>query len=148
MELRLQNGKKASTALNSRCKADMKVMKILVVDDDPLLRKLLSRFLKDHRDVQVAGIAETGSEALRLAKETKPDIVIMDVQLPDTNAQNLIGKLKSISPSAKVYLCSAYPDEKIETMVEQIGAKGFISKSNLKQGLALILQSERSEASG
>lgn len=123
-------------------------MKILVVDDDPLLRTLLTRFLKDHRDVQVAGIADTGSEALRMAKESTPDIIIMDVRLPDADPQNLIGKLKVISPSARVYLCSAYADEKVKTMAEQIGAKGFISKSNLKQGLALILQSERSKTPG
>ena len=126
----------------------MKIMKILVVDDDSLLRTLLTRYLKDHLDVQVVGMAETGSEAVRLAKEFKPDIVIMDVQLPDTDAPTLIGKLKSISPTAKMYLCSAYADEKIEAMVGQIGAKGFISKSNLKNGLALILQSERSTSPG
>lgn len=126
----------------------MKIMKILVVDDDSLLRTLLTRYLKDHLDVQVVGMAETGSEAVRLAKEFKPDIVIMDVQLPDTDAPTLIGKLKSISPAAKMYLCSAYADEKIEAMVGQIGAKGFISKSNLKNGLALILQSERSTSPG
>jgi len=51
-------------------------------------------------------------KALQLAKGSKPDIVIMAVQLPDTNAENLLGKLESISPSAKVYLCSAYPDKK------------------------------------
>lgn len=146
MELRL--GTKPGMLSTCRCKINMKVMKILFVDDDALLRTLLSRFLKDHRDVQVVGVAETGSEALRLAKETKPDIVIMDVQLPDTDAPTLIGKLKSISPLAGMYLCSAYADEKIEAMVGQIGAKGFISKSNLKESLALILQSERSTSPG
>jgi DNA-binding NarL/FixJ family response regulator len=126
----------------------MKTMNILVVDDDPLLRTLLSRFLKDHGDVQVAGMAETGSEALRLAKESIPDIVIMDIELPDTDPPILIQKLRAISSSVRVYLCSAYPDEKVKTMVDQIGGNGFVSKSNLKESLALILQSERSMASG
>jgi len=123
-------------------------MKILVVDDDPLLRSLLSRFLKDYRDVQISGAVETGNEALLKAKESMPDIVIMDIELPDTDPPILIQKLKAISSSVKVYLCSAYPDEKVKTMVDQIGANGFVSKSNLKEGLALILQSERSRASG
>ncbi len=125
----------------------MKTMKILVVDDDPLLRSLLSRFLKDYRDVQVSGMVETGNEALLKARESMPDIVIMDIQLPDTDPPTLIQKLRAISSSVKVYLCSAYPDEKVQTMVDQIGANGFVSKSNLKEGLSHILQSERSGTS-
>ena len=122
----------------------MKTMKILVVDDDPLLRSLLSRFLKDYQDVQVSGVVESGSEALLKAKESRPDIVIMDIQLPDADPPSLIQKLRTISPSIRVYLCSAYSDEKVKTMVEHVGANGFVSKSNLKEVLSLILQSERS----
>ena len=113
----------------------------LIIDDDPLLRALIVRFLKDMQEIQVIGSAENATSGLSLIAQHHPDLVILDIQLPDGNAHTLVNQAKQISPSTKVYLCSAYPDERIRMAVDEAGADGFVSKTQLKEGLASIVHS-------
>ena len=125
----------------------MKALNVVIIDDDPLLRKLTSRFLRDHKDVHIAGIAETGNAGLEMVRDYKPNVVILDIQLPDGNPQSIIEQVKCLSPKTKVYLCSAYSDEKVEATVKQVHADGFVSKTNLKDGLTLMVHAEQARSS-
>ena len=125
----------------------MKAINVVIIDDDPLLRKLTSRFLHDHKDVHIVGIAETGNAGLEMVRDHKPNVVILDIQLPDGNPHSIIEQVKRLSPETKVYLCSAYSDEKVETTVKQVHADGFVSKTDLKNGLALMVHAEQAGSS-
>ncbi|MBI3006198.1 MAG: response regulator transcription factor [Ignavibacteriales bacterium] len=120
----------------------MTPLKILIIDDDPLLRTLTSRFLKDMKNVRIVGIAETGTTGLEMIKLQKPSVVILDILLPDASPQSMIEQVKLLSPSTKVYLCSAYSDERVEATMKQVHADGFVSKTNLKSGLTEMVQFE------
>ncbi|MBI4428497.1 MAG: response regulator transcription factor [Ignavibacteriales bacterium] len=122
--------------------SEAKQLTILIIDDDPLLRTLTSRFLKDLKTVQIVGIAETGNIGIDMIKAKKPHIVILDIQLPDTNAQTIIEQAKLLTPPARVYLCSAYSDDRVEATVKQVYADGFVSKTNLKNGLTEMVLAE------
>jgi len=119
---------------------------VLIIDDDPLLRTLISRFLKDAENVRLVGSAETGTLGLALVKEHQPDIVILDIQLPDVDPASMTGQVKNISPRSRVYLCSAYSDERVEATVKQVHADGFVSKTNLKNSLNEMVHKEKGKA--
>lgn len=125
----------------------MKALRVLIVDDDPLLRALTSRFLRDYENVQIIGVAETGTAGLQMVKQHRPNVVILDIQLPDGGPQTIIEQVRNLSPSTKVYLCSAYADERVEATVKQVHADGFVSKTNLKNGLADMVHAEQAESS-
>ena len=125
----------------------MKSLRVLIVDDDPLLRALTSRFLRDYENVQIIGVAETGTAGLQMVKQHRPNVVILDIQLPDGGPQTIIEQVRNLSPSTKVYLCSAYSDERVEATVKQVHADGFVSKANLKNGLADMVHAEQAESS-
>jgi len=122
----------------------MKSITVLIIDDDPLLRALIHRLLKNSPDVKVIGSAENASAGLTMVKEQQPSLVILDIQLPDGNSQALVQEIKKASPPTRIYLCSAYPDEKIKTILGESGADGFVSKTNLKEGLTQIIASLQS----
>ena len=125
----------------------MKSLRVLIVDDDPLLRALTSRFLRDYENVQIIGVAETGTAGLQMVKQHRPNVVILDIQLPDGGPQTIIEQVRDLSPSTKVYLCSAYSDERVEATVKQVHADGFVSKANLKNALADMVHAEQAESS-
>jgi DNA-binding NarL/FixJ family response regulator len=105
-------------------------IRILIVDDHTLFRKGLIGLMETREDVvQVVGEAATGREALQLAEQLRPDIVLMDIYMPDGNGLEAMREMRARFPSIKiVMLTSSESDEHLYQAV-QLGASGYLLKN-------------------
>lgn len=108
--------------------ADQPIPSILVIDDNPEHLELVRRTLTARGyQVFLAPNAETG---LQLAIEQRPNLLVIDLGLPDIDGQTLIGRLRHMALFADtpIIACTAWPEETARSMVEMYGCNGYISK--------------------
>ncbi|MBX2991175.1 MAG: response regulator transcription factor [Bacteroidetes bacterium] len=102
--------------------------RILLVDDHKILRDGLRALLDTQMNNTVVGEAEDGSQALRLAGELSPDIIIMDISLPDMTGIDATREILKSSPSVKIIALSMYSDKRFVTDMLRAGASGYLLK--------------------
>ena len=105
--------------------------RLLIVDDDPRFRDLMKQLLEGAAEFEVVGEAHRGSSALSAARELDPDVVLLDVNLPDTTGFELAPQLASATRSPAVVLTSSRGDEAYERLALEAGASGFVPKHDL-----------------
>lgn len=104
-------------------------MRVLLVDDHELIRQGLRRSFERHDDVQVIGEAGTAAEALRLQLLEQPDVVILDVRLPDASGLDIVRELRRNSPALGVVILTMYAGDEQLFAALQVGASAFVPKS-------------------
>lgn len=100
---------------------------ILIVDDASFMRITLRKILENN-DYVVAGEAENGQQAIEKYKELKPDLVIMDITMPEKGGIIALREIKSYDPNANIIMCSAMGQQTMVVDAIQGGAKDFIVK--------------------
>jgi DNA-binding NarL/FixJ family response regulator len=110
-------------------------LKVLIVDDHPSFRES-ARLLLESEGFDVIGDAEDGMSGLRAARELRPDIVLLDVQLPDIDGFDVAARLTSDDDAPSVVLTSSRELSDYGPLVTRSGARGFVPKSELS-GAAL-----------
>jgi two-component system nitrate/nitrite response regulator NarL len=103
-------------------------IKVLVVDDHPVVRKGISACLARHPHIQVVGEAANGREALCLARELRPDIALMDIDMPQMNGLAATEALRRELPELKVLVLSIDSNTEHVLSIIQSGARGYILK--------------------
>lgn len=113
-----------------------KKIRVLIVDDSPLIYKILTTMLEDTPDIEVVGQALNGQDALRLTKRLKPDVILMDIHMPKMDGLEATRKIMSLQPTPIVVLSniSQSDDTNLAFNVIQAGAMTVIEKP---RGLAL-----------
>ncbi|MBI4849870.1 MAG: response regulator transcription factor [Nitrospirae bacterium] len=106
----------------------MKKIRILLVDDHKILRDGICSLLKEYQDMQVVGEAADGRTALQLVKELSPDIVIMDISMPDLNGIDATRKIVTDHPRVKVMALSMHYDKHFVSEIFKAGAAGYLLK--------------------
>ena len=101
--------------------------RILIVDDSFYMRTMLKNMLTD-AGYEVVGEAANGAQALEMATSTSPDLITLDVILPDNTGLDVLKSLRQLQPSAKVVMCSAVGQEVIVTEAIENGALAYIVK--------------------
>lgn len=110
-------------------------IKILLVDDHPMVRDGLAANIETQSDMEVVGQAGDGQEGLRLAKLLKPDVVLMDLQMPKMGGVEAIKKIHAENPDVEVIILTTYDsDEHIFSGLEA-GAKGYLLKGASREDL-------------
>jgi two-component system chemotaxis response regulator CheY len=100
---------------------------VMIVDDALFMRNILSNILKDMGHTVVAEAA-SGIEAMRKLHDLKPDIIMLDIILPDTNGLELLEEILTARPETKVVICSAIGQEAVVRKGLERGAKQYIQK--------------------
>ena len=100
---------------------------ILVVDDAAFMRMMIKDILTKN-GYNVAGEAENGAKALEKYNEVKPDLVLMDITMPEVDGIQALKNIKAADPNAKVIMCSAMGQQAMVIESIQAGAKDFIVK--------------------
>lgn len=109
------------------------MIKVLLVDDHALVREGLRRLLKDCGDIEVVGEASGGQEALRMVRKLRPDIVIMDLSMPDLDGIETTKRIVDEGLQARVLILTMHATEEYAVRLLQAGAHGFVGKGALGQ---------------
>lgn len=118
----------------------VKDLRVLVVDDHPAFRKALTSALRLVGDIEVAGEAGGGVAACEGAEELQPDVVLMDLSMPDLSGIDAMKKIHETQPGLPVVILTAHADEGVERAAREAGASGFLAKGSGLQDLVVVLQ--------
>jgi len=110
-------------------------IRILLADDHALVRRGLHYLLERANGIQVAGEASDGREAVRLAEELRPDIVIMDIGMPNLNGIEATAQIVKKNPAIGVIILSMHADETYLVRALSAGAKGYLLKDSAENDL-------------
>lgn len=105
----------------------MRAIRILVVDDHPVVRRGIKSLLSNHADFEVIGEAGTAGAALELIQRLKPDVVLLDIRLPGQSGLDLLPRIKPFN--AKVLILTSFDDEDHIHVALREGAHGFVLKN-------------------
>jgi DNA-binding NarL/FixJ family response regulator len=102
---------------------------VLLVDDHSLVRRGFRRMLEDEEDITVCGEAGDGGEAVRLAQQLKPDVIVMDCAMPGTSGLIATRKILETSPKQAILMLSMHSEETLVRQALDAGAKGYVLKN-------------------
>ena len=108
-----------------------KKITVLLVDDHSLVRRGFRRMLEDEQDLEVVGEAGDGEEAIRLAKQLQPQVVVMDCALPGVNGLQATRQIMEDSPNIAVLMLSMHTESTWVRQAIESGAKGYVLKNAL-----------------
>lgn len=116
-------------------------IRILTVDDHPLLREGIAAVIEGQPDMQLVGEAASGLEALQVFRDCRPDVTLMDLQMPGMGGVEAIGALHREFPQAKVVVLTTYQGDAQALRAFKAGAAGYLLKSMLRRELVDTIRS-------
>lgn len=116
-------------------------MRLLIVDDSNMIRTRISRVVQSGglKGVVLAGLARNGAEALRIAKAVRPDVVTMDLTMPEMDGIECIAALLKFDPRISILVVSALSDKSTAIQALKLGARGFVAKPFSDEELQIAL---------
>jgi NarL family two-component system response regulator LiaR len=123
----------------------MDSIRLLIVDDHPMMREALITALAEEKDMEVIGEASDGLEGVRLACETKPDVILMDLLMPGMDGLEAISRIIETDPQAKILVVTSLEDEDKVLAAIQVGALGYFPKTAPRK---FLLEAIRKVADG
>ncbi|MEW6086085.1 MAG: response regulator transcription factor [Chloroflexota bacterium] len=118
----------------------MEKTSILIADDEPAFRSGLRALLKSADELALVGDAETGSEAIRLAAELQPDIILMDINMPGVNGIEATRRILNTSPHIGILILTMFEDDDSVFAAMRAGARGYLLKGTLKAEILRAIQ--------
>ena len=112
-----------------------KKIRVLLAEDHTLVRQGFRRILEDDPQVTVTGEARTGLEAIEQCKAVKPDVVVMDLSMPELGGLEATAEILKIAPDTKILILSMYSDEAYVRKAFELGAKGYMLKNAIEMDL-------------
>lgn len=119
----------------------MKLLRILLVDDHDIVRRGVQRILEQKPGLQICGEARDGREAVELTEKLQPDIVIIDIGMPELNGLEATRQIKRRVPEAEVLIFSAAEDRATVHAAFDAGARGYLMKSDMTRYLIPAIES-------
>jgi DNA-binding NarL/FixJ family response regulator len=113
---------------------------VLLVDDHTLVRRGFRRILEDDADITVAGEASDGAEAVKLAAELNPKVIVMDCAMPGMNGLEATRQILGKNPRALVLMLSMHPEETLVRQALEAGARGYVLKNAVDMELGAAIR--------
>jgi len=110
-------------------------MKIIICDDQAIVRDGLAMMLKLEPDIEIIGIADDGAEAVELVSKNQPDIVLMDLKMPIMNGVEATRQIRTKYPDVKVLVLTTYSDDEWVFDAIRVGASGYLLKDTARDDL-------------
>jgi DNA-binding NarL/FixJ family response regulator len=116
-------------------------IKVMLVDDHKMVSEVLSALLEREPDMEVVAIAENGREAVSKAKEAKPDIIVMDISMPELNGLEACRRIMTETPGSRIIVLSMHTEREYVVEALKAGAKGYIQKMSAFKTLVGAIRS-------
>ncbi len=117
-----------------------KRIRVMIADDHAIVRQGLRQILSDIEDMEVAGEACNGVEALQLSRDGQWDVVLMDVSMPDRNGIDALKLIRKEQPKLPVLILSMYPEEQYAIRALKAGAAGYLTKQSAPEQLVTAIR--------
>ena len=111
------------------------MIRVLAVDDHPLLREGIAALIGSEEDMELVGEASTGREAIQLFRKLQPDITLMDLQMPDMNGIDALGAIRGEFPDARIIVVTTHPGDVQVSRALKAGARAYLLKGMLRKEL-------------
>jgi len=118
----------------------MRTIRVLLADDHTLIRAGLRLVVAQQPDFSVAGEAENGRQAVALAEQLKPDVVVMDIKMPDLNGIEACAQIREALPDTQVVMLSMHSDEAYVLRALKAGARAYLLKDSAEADLARAIR--------
>jgi len=119
----------------------MKTLRLLIADDHELIRRGLRALLESHAGWTVCAEAATGREAVEKARLARPDVIIMDISMPDLNGIEATRRILKLLPKTEVLILTMHDTEQIIHEILEAGARGYVLKSDAGRDLVAGVES-------
>jgi len=106
----------------------MGALRILIADDHDVIRRGLKTLLEAHPGWKVCAEAHTGTEAVAKSQETKPDIAVLDINMPEMSGLELLPKARTMRPDVPIIMITAYGDAETRRQALESGAEALLTK--------------------
>ncbi len=123
----------------------LKTLQVLVVDDHPLMRQAICTAIESEGDMQVAGEASNGNDAVAQARALRPDVIVMDLLMPAKDGLQAMAEIRAANPDARILALTSSTDQDLVVAAVQAGALGYLTKDTPR---AQLLQAIREVQSG
>ena len=118
----------------------MKPLRILVADDHQLFRNGVRALLQSHANWEICGEASTGFEAVAQAKELLPDVVILDIGMPDLNGADAARRIRMASNNTEILILSVHYSDQLIREIIDAGANGYVLKTDSDRDLLIAIE--------
>lgn len=106
------------------------IIKVIITDDHALFRTGVKTSLVGRKDIQMVAEAENGMQLLNLLKHIKPDVILLDIQMPIMDGLTTLPEIKKLYPDVKVIMLSMHNDPSMITKMIEIGANSYLTKDS------------------
>jgi DNA-binding NarL/FixJ family response regulator len=111
------------------------MIRVLTVDDHPLLRDGIAALIGSEEDMELIGEASNGREGLDLFRKLRPDVTLMDLQMPEMNGIDAIGAIRGEFPEARIIVLTTHPGDVQVSRALKAGARAYLMKGELRKEL-------------
>ena len=118
----------------------MKELRILIADDHDLMRRGLKALIESHQGWQICDEAHTGREAVEKAEQLKPDIVILDISMPELNGIEAARTIRKVSPDTEILILSVHYSDQLIREILKAGVQGYVVKSDSDHDLITAVE--------
>jgi DNA-binding NarL/FixJ family response regulator len=117
------------------------LLRILVADDHPSIRRMLRTYLESNPDWEVCGEAGDGLEAVTQTKDLHPDIILMDLDMPKLNGLEATRRIHKLNPSTRVLILTLHENAMLPKIAQDFGANGYVLKTKSFDVLTRTIES-------
>jgi DNA-binding NarL/FixJ family response regulator len=115
-------------------------LRILIVDDEPQIRSILQKMIERHEGWMVCGEASDGVEAIEKARELKPDLILLDISMPNLDGLSALPRIREQCPSSEILMLTLHESLEMARVSSAAGAWGYIAKSLASTELVPLME--------